>query len=184
MRCEADIVSALCIAETEVMNIPHTMLLLTHTVWHHQGLSVRCGGGMHSYSPVSMPDTDMGMFIDTTEYCGLTVINDGLQVRVEAGCTLRVCVEALLAHDPPMALETTSALCDETIAGAVSTGTHGSGATIGNISSLIDAIRLVTPSMGCVDLTKDDGDDFYAACVGLGVIGIISTVTLRTVPAY
>src|SRR5262249_57638183 len=71
------------------------------------------------------------------------------------------------------------------VAGACATATHGSGSRIGNLASAVRALELVTADGGLASLGRDaDGDRFRGAVVGLGALGIVTTLTLDLVPAY
>jgi len=73
----------------------------------------------------------------------------------------------------------------QTISGAISTATHGTGERFGNISSQIEALSLITANGEVLHCSPDhEHEAFRAARVGLGALGVISTVTLRCVPAY
>jgi L-gulono-1,4-lactone dehydrogenase len=78
---------------------------------------------------------------------------------------------------------------EQSIAGAISTGTHGTGITIGNLVTQIAAITLVTGIEGAEPLVltpKDgaDGDQFRAARVSLGALGVITSLTVSCVQNY
>ncbi len=70
------------------------------------------------------------------------------------------------------------------VAGAITTATHGSGVKNGNLSTAVTALEFVTADGSLVKLSESDGDKFNAAVVGLGAIGAISTVTLKIQPAF
>jgi len=73
----------------------------------------------------------------------------------------------------------------QTIAGAISTGTHGTGAGLPNISAQVAAIELVTADGRIREFTEDDEPDLLrAARVAVGSLGVILSVTLKTVPAF
>jgi L-gulonolactone oxidase len=73
----------------------------------------------------------------------------------------------------------------QTLAGAISTATHGTGARLGNISSQIEAMELMLADGGVFECSStSDPDTLRAARVGLGALGVIVTVTLRCVPAF
>lgn len=72
----------------------------------------------------------------------------------------------------------------QTIAGAISTATHGTGAAFGNIPSQVEQMDVMGPDGTVRSLDREDGDLFLAARVGIGALGIITAVTLRTVPAF
>jgi L-gulonolactone oxidase len=70
----------------------------------------------------------------------------------------------------------------QTLAGALATGTHGTGVGYRNLSSRVEGMRLVTADGSVVDAS--DGDLLRAARIGLGALGVVSEVTLRCVPLY
>jgi L-gulonolactone oxidase len=104
-------------------------------------------------------------------------------VKVEAGIGLRDLSEQL--YDNGLALENMGDIDIQTLAGAISTGTHGTGARFGNISSQIDAMELMLADGTIVECSAaSDSETLRAARVGLGALGVIVTVTLRCVPAF
>jgi L-gulono-1,4-lactone dehydrogenase len=73
----------------------------------------------------------------------------------------------------------------QTIAGAISTGTHGTGARFGGISTQVAAFELVLADGSVVTCSPDERPELFAAGrVGLGAFGVLSTVTLRTEPSF
>jgi len=73
----------------------------------------------------------------------------------------------------------------QTIAGAISTATHGTGERFRNISSQVEGLSLVLAGGGVLRCSPNqDPEAFKAAQVGLGALGVLSTMTLRCVPAY
>lgn len=73
----------------------------------------------------------------------------------------------------------------QSVAGAISTGTHGSGATLGSIATQVVGLRLITAAGEVLDCSETENRDiFKAAQVSLGLLGIITRVTLQCVPAY
>jgi alditol oxidase len=83
------------------------------------------------------------------------------------------------------ALANLASLPHISVAGACSTGTHGSGERNGNLSSAVSALELVNSSGDVVHLARaKDGDTFRGAVVGLGALGVITKVTLDVVPSY
>jgi xylitol oxidase len=88
-------------------------------------------------------------------------------------------------HDKGFALHNLASLPHISVAGACMTGTHGSGVKNGNLSTAVVAIEMVTADGSLVQLSKDkDGENFLAAVVGLGALGVITKVTLRVQPTY
>ena len=73
----------------------------------------------------------------------------------------------------------------QTLAGAISTATHGTGRSLGSLSSYVEALTLLTASGDKVRCNANDNSDlFSAAQVGLGTLGVISDVTLKGMDAY
>jgi FAD-linked oxidoreductase len=105
---------------------------------------------------------------------------EGSEVTVEAGITLRELGPRLAARG--LAMENQGDVDPQSVAGAISTATHGTGGRFGNLSSQVAGLRVVTASGDVVELR--DGDDLLAARVSLGALGAISAVTLRCVPAF
>ena len=83
------------------------------------------------------------------------------------------------------ALHNLASLPHITVAGAISTATHGSGVTNGNLSTAVSALEIVTADGELIHLTRaNDGAQFLAAVVGLGALGVITKVTLDVQPTY
>src|SRR5215218_10713811 len=105
---------------------------------------------------------------------------DGNEVTVEAGITLNELGEELRSRG--LAMENQGDVDPQTVAGAISTATHGTGAGYGNLPSQVTGVRLVDGTGEVREITG--GDDLRAARVSLGALGAISAVTLRCVPAF
>ncbi|HSS93294.1 MAG TPA: D-arabinono-1,4-lactone oxidase, partial [Candidatus Dormibacteraeota bacterium] len=84
-----------------------------------------------------------------------------------------------------LAMENMGDVGYQTISGAISTATHGTGERFRNISSQVVALSMVLANGDVARFSPDqDPEAFKAAQVGLGALGVLSTVTLRCVPAY
>ncbi len=103
-------------------------------------------------------------------------------VRIGGGTVLADLNEALSRLG--LAMENLGDIDCQTIAGAISTGTHGTGAKLRNISSQVEAVELVLADGGVRELTAAEPELLRAARVGVGALGAISAVTLRCVPAF
>lgn len=83
------------------------------------------------------------------------------------------------------ALHNLASLPHISVAGAITTATHGSGVKNGNLSSAVTAIEFVSADGSVHTLSKtNDGDAFNAAVVGLGTIGVLTKVTLQLQPTF
>ena len=150
---------------------------------------VKVAGAGHSFTDIACTD---GLMLDLTRMNRVLRV-DGDEVTVEAGITIRDLGPALAERG--LALENQGDVDAQTVAGAISTATHGTGGRFANISSQVTAVRLVTASGDLVQIGRaggdcraggDDaaGDDLLAARVSLGALGAISAVTLRCVPEF
>jgi len=73
----------------------------------------------------------------------------------------------------------------QTLAGALSTGTHGTGARLGGLATQVEALELVLADGSVVTCSASSRPELFAAArVGLGALGVISAVTLRCVPSF
>jgi L-gulono-1,4-lactone dehydrogenase len=137
---------------------------------------VKVAGAGHSFTDIACTD---GVMVDLSRM-NRVLSAEGSEVTVEAGITLRELGPALAERG--LALENQGDVDAQTIAGAISTATHGTGGRFANISSQVTGVRLVTA--GGEVLSVREGDDLLAARVSLGALGAISAVTLRCVPAF
>lgn len=104
-------------------------------------------------------------------------------VRVAAG--VRYAELAAVLHRSGRALPNMASLPHISVAGSVATGTHGSGDANGGLGTSVRALDMVTGGGELLTLSRDrDGDRFRGAVVGLGALGVVTHLTLDTVPAY
>jgi alditol oxidase len=104
-------------------------------------------------------------------------------VRVGGG--VRYGEVAALLSENGLALHNLGSLPHISVAGACSTGTHGSGDLNGNLATMVSAVELVTSGGDITRLSRAaDGDRFRGAVIGLGSLGILSSLTLDVLPAY
>ena len=87
-------------------------------------------------------------------------------------------------NDKGFALHNLASLPHISVAGACTTATHGSGVKNGNLATAVAALEIVTANGDVINLSKKDGEKFYAAVVGLGAIGVITKVTLNILPTF
>ena len=144
------------------------------------GRKVSVAGAGHSFTEAALTD---GTMIDLAALSG-TIDADpasGL-VKVGAGTVLADLNEEL--HGLGLAMENLGDIDRQTLAGAISTGTHGTGAKLRNISAQVEAVELVDGGGSVRELDGSEPDLLRAARVGVGALGAISAVTLRCVPAF
>lgn len=86
--------------------------------------------------------------------------------------------------DKGFALHNLASLPHISVAGAITTATHGSGVKNGNLATAVADLEIVNADGNLVKLSGDDGEKFHAAVVGLGAMGVITRVTLNIQPAF
>lgn len=83
------------------------------------------------------------------------------------------------------ALHNLASLPHISIAGACATATHGSGIRNGNLATAVSALEIVSADGSIHTLSlKKDGENFLAAVVSLGALGVVTKVTLKILPAF
>jgi L-gulonolactone oxidase len=100
-------------------------------------------------------------------------------VRAAAGTRLHEMNALLDIHG--LAFENLGDINVQSLAGAISTATHGSGAAFGNLATFVESLELVTADG---EVREVSGDDLRAARVSVGALGVVTAYTLRTVPAF
>lgn len=141
------------------------------------GRRVRCVGAGHSFNAIAAP-TDVAVSLDNLR--GIIGYDD-TTVTVLAGTRLRDLSAALTARG--LALPILGSIADQSVAGAIATGTHGSSLTHPNLSGLVRGIRLVDGAGSVVDLGEAD-PRLDAARVHLGALGIVTRIRIEVVPAF
>jgi FAD-linked oxidoreductase len=140
---------------------------------------ISVAGSGHSFTEAALTD---GTMIDVGALSGvIDADRSSGMVRVGGGTVLADLNQRL--HELGLAMENLGDIDRQTIAGSISTGTHGTGSGLRNISSQVAGIELVLADGGVREL-DGDGDLLRAARVGVGALGAISAVTLRCVPAF
>lgn len=139
---------------------------------------VRAVGAGHSFMPL-VPTG--GTLLTLDEISGLISV-DGDEAVVRAGTRLGELGPALAAKGRAMA--NLPDIDKQSLGGALGTATHGTGEKLRALHGDVTALRLVTAKGGILDCSATENPDlFNAARVSLGSLGIITQVTLKTVPA-
>lgn len=150
-----------------------------------KGHCVRPVGSAHSSTPLFVTDDTL---VSLQKMSGVTEVDRQAGIaRVLPGTGLRALGEELAEHG--VAMENLGDVDYQAIAGAVATGTHGSGVTLGNLSSTVVGGRLVNGLGEEVPFGFDAGqaaedDLLQAAQVSLGALGIMTSLTLRVEEAH
>jgi FAD-linked oxidoreductase len=146
-----------------------------------RGLRVKMPGSGHSFTDIAVTD---GLMLDPRGLRGVVEVDrEAMTVTALAGTTLRELNTAL--DHVGLALHNMGDVDPQTLAGAVSTGTHGSGGLVGSLSAQLEAVRFVDGSGSSHEVSPSQGPDvFDAVRVGLGALGVITTLTFRVEPAF
>ncbi|CUM66779.1 uncharacterized protein PRCAT00004460001 [Priceomyces carsonii] len=106
-----------------------------------------------------------------------------VDLTVEAGCRIFQLNEYLKENQ--LAIQNLGSISDQSIAGLISTGTHGSSQYHGLVSQQVVSIKIMNSLGEIIDCSSIEKPDlFRAALLSLGKVGIITQVTIRTCPRY
>ena len=142
---------------------------------------VRASASGHSFTDIALTDETM-VRLDRLDRVLDSDVAGG-RVRVEGGIVLGALNRRL--DELGIAFENLGDIDRQSIAGSISTATHGTGVRFQNVSAQIDGLELVLADGSIRELTAEsDPDAMRAARVGLGALGVVYAVTLKTVPAY
>lgn len=145
------------------------------------GQAVKVAGSGHSFTDVACTDGRL-LCVDALDRV-LDVDREAGTVTVEAGITIRALNRELAERG--LALANLGDIDRQTIAGATSTGTHGTGARLGGLATFIRAMELVTADGDVLRCSPDEEPEvFHGARVGLGALGVVTRLTLACEPAY
>jgi FAD-linked oxidoreductase len=146
-----------------------------------EGVPVKVVGAGHSFTPIVCTD---GYLLDLGDYDRVLSIDQAAgTVTVQAGIPLSKLNDHLATRG--LALENLGDIAYQSVAGATSTATHGTGLRFGNLSSRIVGLRIVTGDGTIIEATPEQNADVLdVARVGVGALGILSTVTIQCVPAF
>ncbi len=140
------------------------------------GLRVKMVGSGHSFTDVAVCD---GLLLRPERLTGITAVDrEAMTVTVRAGTPLHELNARLSGLG--LGLHNMGDIDRQTVAGAISTGTHGAGGRWASLSSQVQGLELVTGDGSVVNVSAtSDPNLFAAACVGLGAVGILTKVTFR-----
>jgi len=145
------------------------------------GLTVKAVGAGHSFTDTALTD---GVLLDLRDYGRiLSVDRDACTVTVQAGARLRAMSESLWVRG--LAFTNLGDIDVQSLAGATATGTHGTGRRFGNLSSAIVGMRIIDGAGEVHAVDADHEPEVLAAArVGIGALGLVSTITLQVEPAF
>jgi FAD-linked oxidoreductase len=142
---------------------------------------VRVAGTGHSFMPLCATD---GLLLSLFELQDtLTIADDGKSAWIPAGWPIGTVTEALWAKG--YSLINQGDIDKQALAGAVSTATHGTGRTLGSLAAAAEGFRLVLADGSVVECdVAREPELFQAARLSLGMLGVVTRIRMRVLPAY
>ncbi|NUS44878.1 MAG: FAD-binding protein [Mycobacteriaceae bacterium] len=143
------------------------------------GAAVKAVGAGHSFSAIAAADD---IQLDLSRMRGLVEVDvDRSRATLRAGTWLHEIPELLEPHG--LAMANLGDIDRQSLAGAISTGTHGTGIRYGGMATQVVGATLVD-GRGEVRTVTEFDPDLQAVAVGLGALGILVDITLQCVPAF
>lgn len=145
------------------------------------GWTVRTAGTTHSHYPLLPTD---GVILDTRPLSGLvSVDSEAMTATFRAGTKIHACGRPLLEHG--LGLLNQGDIDQQSVGGAIATGTHGTGVELGSFSSAVTELSVLLVDGSVVTCTPDcEPGLFEAARLSLGAVGVVLEVTLQVREAY
>ncbi len=145
------------------------------------GLQVKTAGTGHSFTAIAATD---GLLIRPDLLTGIRRIDrTAMTVTVESGTPLKR-LNAVLAREG-LSLTNMGDIMVQTVAGATSTGTHGTGRESASIAAQITELELVTADGSLLTCSKKENPDVFAAArIGLGALGVVTAITFAVEPVF
>ena len=145
------------------------------------GSTVKPVGSGHSFTGTAVTT---GTRLELGELSGLVNVDrEARLVRVKSGTNLAALNATLAGHG--LAMPNLGDIDVQTISGALATGTHGTGAGYGCLSTFVEALEVVTGTGEVVRCSATERPDlFQAARVGVGAVGVVTEVTVRCADAF
>jgi len=142
---------------------------------------VRVVGTGHSCTPLCATD---GLLISLDRHCGVAQVDaEAATASIRAGSKIHDLGVPL--RSAGLATLNQGDVDVQSLAGAISTGTHGTGPSLGSMSTAVTRLRLVLASGELLECAADlEPEIFRAARVSLGALGIISEIELQLRPSY
>ena len=147
----------------------------------HHGHTVKAVGAGHSFTAAACTDghlvrlDGLSGLLDVDRTAGTVTVHGGMRLS-DLNTVL---------HGLGLALPNLGDIAYQSVSGAISTATHGTGRHLTGLAGQVAGLRVVTGDGSVMDLSSTKHPDlFEAAKVGVGALGIITAVTLNVVPAF
>lgn len=145
------------------------------------GLTVKMVGTGHSFTAIGAPE---GLMLRPDSLVGITSVDrDAMTVTALSGTPLHVLNTGLAALG--LSLHNMGDIAEQTLAGATSTGTHGTGGTVASLSAQIAGLELITGDGALLRADPYENTDVFAAArLGLGALGVVTSITFEVEPLF
>lgn len=146
-----------------------------------RGLKLKPIGAGHSFTGIAVAP---GVLLELADLSGVVSVDrERARVRLLAGTRLHQLPALLRPHG--LAMQNLGDIDRQSISGAISTGTHGTGARFGGIATQIAAATLVTADAEILTVSEEENAELLpAVALGLGALGVLVDVTVQCVPAF
>jgi L-gulonolactone oxidase len=143
--------------------------------------TVKMPGTGHSFTGIAAPE---GIMLNPSQLSGVVGVDrEAMTVTVLAGTPLQVLNASLEALG--LSLHNMGDIAQQTVAGATSTGTHGTGGLVASLSAQLAGLELVTGTGEVLRASETENPDVFAvARIGLGALGILTTLPFRVEPLF
>ena len=146
-----------------------------------QGKRLKAVGAGHSFTGAAVAEQ---VAVRLDELASITTL-DAASGRVTVGAGIGLAKLSLGLAVADLAMENLGDIDKQTVAGAISTGTHGTGARLGGLATQVAGLDLVTADGSVLSCSADENADvFDAARISVGALGVLASVTLQCVPAF
>lgn len=142
---------------------------------------IKLVGAAHSWSALALP-THYLINLDKYKQV-LNIDKKQKQITVQAGIRLKEL--NVILYENGLSLANLGSVSEQSVAGAISTGTHGTGITYGNLSTQMIGLKLILADGSVLTVNEKENAELLPALrINLGVLGIVSELTIQCVDVF
>ena len=145
------------------------------------GQKVKAVGSGHSFTSAAATN---GRMVRLESLSGILNV-DRAKCQVTVGAGTRLSDLNTLLHSEGLALANLGDIAYQTVAGAISTSTHGTGKALTGLAGQVVAMKLINGQGEIIECSKSVNPQIFdVARVSVGALGIITEYTLQAVPSF